>query len=47
MTAAPGILLAHGFSGAPADLAPLAQELSRRWGPEAVACPALPGPAPP
>ncbi len=38
-----GIVLVHGYLGSPDDLELLAEDLRRRFGAEAVACPRLPG----
>lgn len=39
----PGFVLVHGYSGSPRDLAPLADHLAARYGPEAVLAVRLPG----
>ena len=43
MSAGPGILLIHGYTGSPEDLEPLAQVLAEAHGPEAVTALRLPG----
>jgi len=41
--AATGVVLVHGYLGAPADLAPLANRLARQYGADAIDCLCLPG----